>query len=203
MTDVKIEAANRVQFGKGAARQARRDGKVPAVVYAHGKDAKSILIDGHDAFLAIKNSRFALITLAIEGKNQKVIIKDIQRDPLGRVIEHIDFLAVKANEKQIVEVPVAFTGESAPGTMVQLELLNANVEAVVSSLPENVEVSAEGLEAGTVIYVKDVKLPKGQTFINDPEQVVLVVNEIHLEPLDDDAPAAAPAAASSSDEAAE
>lgn len=203
MTDVKIEAANRVAFGKGAARQARREGKVPAVVYSHGKDAKSILIDGHDIFLAIKNSRFALITLNIEGKNQKVIVKDVQRDPLGRVIEHVDFLAVKANEKQIVEVPVSFIGESVPGTMVQLELLNANVEAVVSSLPDGVEVDATDLEAGTVIYVKDVQLPKGQTFINDPEQVVLVVNEIHQEPLEDedgDSTAAEPAVAESAAE---
>lgn len=190
MTDVQLEATARTNFGKGAARQARRDGKIPAVVYAHGKDARTILVDGHETFLAIKNHRFSLITLQIDGKAQKAIIKDVQRDAIGRVIEHIDFLAVRANEKQTVEVPVILTGESGPGTMAQLELHNASVEAVVSSLPEHVEVDIEGLEAGTVLYVKDLKLPRGQTMINDPEQVVAVINEVHAQPLEDEDDAA-------------
>jgi large subunit ribosomal protein L25 len=163
MADIKLEASIRDNFGKGAARQARRAGKIPAVVYAHGSEAKHILLDGHEAFLAVKNNRSALVELDIAGKRQNVIIKDIQRDPIGRVIEHIDFLAVKANEKQVVEVPVVTVDDPAAGVMVQLEL---------------VEVSVDGLEAGTILHVKDLKLPKGQTAVNDEEQVVLVANEI-------------------------
>ncbi|MFD2840155.1 50S ribosomal protein L25/general stress protein Ctc [Populibacterium corticicola] len=178
MADIKLEASIRDNFGKGAARQARRAGKIPAVVYAHGSEAKHILLDGHEAFLAVKNNRSALVELDIAGKRQNVIIKDIQRDPIGRVIEHIDFLAVKANEKQVVEVPVVTVDDPAAGVMVQLELHKIQVEAVVSDLPEHVEVSVDGLEAGTILHVKDLKLPKGQTAVNDEEQVVLVANEI-------------------------
>lgn len=185
MSDVKLVASLREKFGKGSARQARRDGKIPAVVYSHGGEAKSLLLDAHETFLVIKNHRNALINIDIDGKAQKAIIKDIQRDAIGRVIEHVDFLAVKANEKQVVEVPVVLTGEANSGVVPQLELHKLNVEAVVSALPEHVEVSVEGLEAGTVVYVKDLKLPKGQAAANDPEQVVLVLNELAAEPAED------------------
>ncbi len=196
MADIKLEASIRDNFGKGAARQARRAGKIPAVVYAHGGEAKHILLDGHEAFLAVKNNRSALVELDIAGKSQNVIIKDIQRDPIGRVIEHIDFLAVKANEKQVVEVPVVTVGEPAAGVRVQLELLKIQIEAVVSDLPEHVEVSVDGLEAGTILHVKDLKLPKGQTAVNDEEQVVLVANEIRaIEPEENESTAGEEASA--------
>ncbi len=190
MADIKLEASIRDNFGKGAARQARRAGKIPAVVYAHGGEAKHILLDGHEAFLAVKNNRSALVELDIAGKRQNVIIKDIQRDPIGRVIEHIDFLAVKANEKQVVEVPVVTVGEPVAGVRVQLELLKIQIEAVVSDLPEHLEVNIDGLEVGKVLHVKELELPKGQLVVNDGDQVVLVANEIRAtEPEEDDSAA--------------
>ncbi|WP_435298426.1 50S ribosomal protein L25/general stress protein Ctc [Timonella sp. A28] len=178
MSDVKLIAGIRENFGKGAARQARRDGHIPAVVYSHGSESLHILVDAHEAFLVIKNNRHSLIEIEVNGETKTTIIKDVQRDAIGRVIEHIDFLAVKKGEKQVVEVPVSLTGEPAPGGQAVLELLNASVEADVAALPESVEVSVEGVAAGTVLHVKDVTLPAGQTWVNDSEQVVAVVSEV-------------------------
>ncbi len=181
MSDVKLVGTARETFGKGSARQARRDGNIPAVIYSHGGEAQHVLVDAHEAFLIIKNHRNALVTITIGKKNHKAIIKDVQRDAIGRVVEHIDFLAVKAGEKQTIDVPVVLVGDVAPGAQVTLDLHNASISADVAALPEHVEVSVEGLEAGTVLYVKDIELPKGQAFENDPEQVVAVVSEIVAE----------------------
>lgn len=178
MSDVKLVASARTSFGKGAARQLRRDGHVPAVIYSHGSTAEHIYLDGHEVFLTVKNHRSSLINIDLDGDVKTVIIKDVQRDPIGRVVEHIDFLAVKKGEKSTVEVPVVLVGEAAAGAQATLELMKATVEADVSVLPEHVEVSVDGLEAGTVLYVKDVTLPDGQVFINEDDQVVAVVNEI-------------------------
>ena len=189
MSDVKLVASARTSFGKGAARQLRRDGHVPAVIYSHGSAAEHIYLDGHEVFLTVKNHRSSLIKIDLDGEVKTVIIKDVQRDPIGRVVEHIDFLAVKKGEKSTVEVPVVLVGEAAAGAQATLELMKATVEADVSVLPENVEVSVDGLEAGTVLYVKDVTLPDGQVFINEDDQVVAVVNEIRTadESSDDEA----------------
>jgi len=178
MSDVKLSATSRTNFGKGAARQARREGLIPAVIYSHGSEAQHILLNAHESFLVIKNHRHALLEVEIDGTSHTAIIKDVQKDAIGRVIEHVDFLAVKKGEKQVVEVPVTLVGESASGTQATLELLHASVEADVAALPESIEVSVAGLEAGTVLYVKDVKLPAGQAWVTDGEHVVAVVNEI-------------------------
>ena len=189
MSDVKLVASARTSFGKGAARQLRRDGHVPAVIYSRGSAAEHIYLDGHEVFLTVKNHRSSLLNIDLDGEAKTVIIKDVQRDPIGRVVEHIDFLAVKKGEKSTVEVPVVLVGEAAAGAQATLELMKATVEADVSALPENVEVSVDGLEAGTVLYVKDVTLPDGQVFINEDDQVVAVVNEIRTadESSDDEA----------------
>lgn len=181
MSDVKLVGTARETFGKGSARQARRDGNIPAVIYSHGGEAQHVLVDAHEAFLVIKNHRNALVTITVGKKNHKAIIKDVQRDAVGRVVEHIDFLAVKAGEKQTIDVPVVLVGDVASGAQVTLDLHNASISADVAALPEHVEVSVEGLEAGTVVHVKDIELPKGQTWENDSEQVVAVVSEIQAE----------------------
>lgn len=189
MSDFKLAASARTAFGKGAARQARRDGQVPAVIYSQGSAATHILLDGHETFLTVKNHRTSLISLDLDGDIKTVIIKDVQRDPIGRVIEHIDFISVERGDTTIVEVPVVLIGEPEPGTQTTLELLKISVEADVSVLPEHVEVSVDGLTAGTVLHVKDAVLPAGQKITNDPEQVLLVVNEVHNN--EDDADASA------------
>lgn len=116
MADVKLVAEQRTKFGKGAARSARRDGNVPAVIYSHGKEAIHILIDGHQAFLTVLKDLRSLIEIDLDGKKHTVIIKSIQRDAIGQVLEHFDFLAVVKGERAANDIPVVIIGEPVPGT---------------------------------------------------------------------------------------
>lgn len=174
MSDVKIAAELRTEFGKGAARRLRRTDKVPAVLYGHGTDPVHLSLPGHDTMLALKNPN-ALLTLDIDGrKNELALAKHVQRHPLKGVIEHVDLILVRRGEKVVVDIPVHVVGEAVPGTLVNLEHPTISLKAEATHLPEYVEVSVEGLEAGTLIHASDLTLPSGSELDADPE--VLVVN---------------------------
>jgi large subunit ribosomal protein L25 len=174
VSDVKIAAELRTEFGKGAARRLRRAGKVPAVLYGHGTDPVHVALPGHDTMLALKMPNI-LITLDIDGRNSELALsKHVQRDPIKGTIEHVDLLLVKRGEKVVVDVPVHMTGEAAAGTLVNLENTTLSVEAEATHLPEAIEVSIEGLPEGSQIHAKDLSLPRGTTLASDGE--LLVVN---------------------------
>lgn len=116
----KLSAVARTNFGKGSARQLRRDGRVPAVVYGHGAEPVHFSVDAHELFLAIKGQANALLTVDLDGEDILALVKDIQRHPLSRQLVHADLLRVNKGEKVEVEVPVEIVGESAPGTMATL-----------------------------------------------------------------------------------
>jgi large subunit ribosomal protein L25 len=174
VSEVKLAATVRTEFGKGAARRIRRAAQIPAVLYGHGAAPTHITLPGHDTMLALKHSN-ALFAIDIEGKVQLAIAKDVQRDPVRNVIEHDDLLVVRKGEKVTVEVPVHVVGESAPGTIHMVESQTVTIEAEATHLPEAVEVSVEGLEAGTTIHGSDVVLPKGSMLIGDPEAAVVTI----------------------------
>ena len=176
MSEVKISAETRSEFGKGAARRIRRDAKVPGVLYGHGSDPLHLTLPGHDLLLALRTPN-VLISLDIDGKtNELAIPKAVQRDPLKGFLEHVDLLLVKRGEKVTVEVPVHAEGELAPGGYLLEHVLNAlPVEAEATHIPEAVTVSVEGLEAGASILAKDIELPKGTTLAVEEDAVVLQV----------------------------
>ncbi|MGF0171462.1 50S ribosomal protein L25/general stress protein Ctc [Streptomyces sp. Marseille-Q5077] len=176
MSEVKISAATRTEFGKGAARRIRRDSKVPGVLYGHGTDPLHLTLPGHDLLLALRTPN-VLIALDIDGKtNELAIPKSVQRDPIKGFLEHVDLLLVKRGEKVTVEVPVHAEGELAPGGNLLEHVLNAlPVEAEATHIPEAVTVSVEGLEAGASILAKDITLPKGTTLAVEGDTVVLQV----------------------------
>ncbi len=191
MSDVKIAAELRTEFGKGAARRLRRADKVPAVLYGHGTDPIHLALPGHDIMLALKNPN-ALLTLDIDGKkNELALAKHVQRHPLKGFIEHVDLILVRRGEKVVVDVPVHVTGEAAPGTLVNLDHPTISLRAEATHLPEFVEVSVEGLEAGTLIHAGDLTLPPGSELDADPS--ALVVN-VTMAPTAEDLEAAAPEA---------
>jgi large subunit ribosomal protein L25 len=175
VSEIKLAAEARTEFGKGAARRIRRADKIPAVLYGHGSAPVHVTLPGHQTMLALKHSN-ALFSIELEGKGQLAIAKDVQRDPVRNVIEHVDLLIVKKGEKVAVEVPVAVTGESAPGTIHLVDLQTLAIEAEATHLPESVEVSIEGLEAGTTVTAGEVKLPSGATLTTDPELVVVTIS---------------------------
>lgn len=176
MSEVKITAQTRTEFGKGAARRIRRDSKVPGVLYGHGSDPLHVTLPGHDLLLALRTPN-VLISLDIDGKtNELAIPKAVQRDPLKGFLEHVDLLLVKRGEKVNVEVPVHAEGELAPGgNLLEHVLVALPVEAEATHIPQAVTVSVEGLEAGASIHAKDIALPSGVTLAVDEDAVVLQV----------------------------
>jgi large subunit ribosomal protein L25 len=176
MSEVKISAATRTEFGKGAARRIRREDKVPGVLYGHGSDPLHLTLPGHDLLMALRTPN-VLIALDIDGKqNELAIPKAVQRDPLKGFLEHVDLQLVKRGEQVNVEIYVHTEGELAPGGNLLEHVLNAlPVEAEATHIPESVTVSIEGLESGASVLAKDIPLPSGVTLDVDPDAVVLQV----------------------------
>ncbi|MFD8911389.1 50S ribosomal protein L25/general stress protein Ctc [Streptomyces sp. NPDC059575] len=176
MSEVKIAAETRTEFGKGAARRIRRDNKVPGVLYGHGSEPLHLTLPGHALLLALRTPN-VLISLDIDGKADELAIpKAVQRDAVKGYLEHVDLLLVKRGEKVNVEIPVVAEGELAPGGNLLEHVLNAlPVEAEATHIPESVTVSVEGLEAGASIHAKDIKLPAGVSLAVDGDAVVLQV----------------------------
>lgn len=175
MSEVKLAAETRTEFGKGAARRIRRDSKVPAVVYGHGGDPIHVTLPGHELQLALRTPN-VLLSLDIEGKTQLAIPKAVQRDALKGFLKHVDLLLVRSGEKVNVEVYVHTEGELAPGAYLLEHVLSTlNVEAEATHIPESVTVSIAGLEAGAAILAKDIPLPEGTTLVTDEDAVVLQV----------------------------
>lgn len=194
---VKINAVERTDFGKGAARRLRRNDMIPAVVYGLGGDTDHIAMPGHETFLAIRGNANALLTVPLAGKDQMVLVKDVQRNPVTRLIEHLDLLAIRADETVVVTVPITTEGEPAPGMVVTTEVLHIEISAPVLEIPESIVIDVEGKEQGTQIRVADVKFPAGVSTDLDPEELLVSVNE----PIVDEELEAADAAAA--EEAAE
>ncbi|MET7609810.1 50S ribosomal protein L25/general stress protein Ctc [Streptomyces seoulensis] len=192
MSEVKLAAESRTEFGKGAARRIRRDNKVPGVLYGHGSQPLHLTLPGHELLLALRTPN-VLIALDIDGKTSELAIpKSVVRDPLKGFLEHVDLLLVKRGEKVTVEIPVVAEGELAPGGNLLEHVLNAlPVEAEATHIPESVTVSVEGLEAGASIHAKDIELPKGVSLAVEDDAVVLQVLAAQVEePAEDETEAA-------------
>lgn len=175
MSETTLNATLRTEFGKGAARRARRAGTIPAVLYGHGSEPVHLALPAHDAFLAIKGRANALLTIAFEGRNELALVKDVQRDPVKSVIEHIDLVLVRTGEQVTVEIPIVLVGESAPGTIAALDIQTIKITADATHLPEHLEVSVEDLPAGTVLRAGELPLPVGTQLHVDPDAVVAAI----------------------------
>ena len=195
-----IVAELRTQFGKGAARKIRRAGNVPAVMYGHGTDPVHITLPGHESMLALKHAN-AVLTLVIDGKEQLALAKDVQRDPIKPIIEHVDLVVVRKGEKVVVDVPVHIEGEPVAGGVAMLEHATLQVQAEAMHIPESIVVSVEGVEIGTQILAADLTLPSGVTLEVDGDALVVNVTaeaaEAAIEEAVEEAVAAAEAAGES------
>lgn len=191
---IKLTAQDRTDFGKGASRQARRDGLVPAVVYGHGSEPRHVLLPGHATALALRGNENALIELDLAGEKLLVLTKAVQRHPIRTGVQHVDFQLVNRNERVEVEVPVTVVGDAEPGTIHMIEAANLLVSAPAVSIPEAIEVDVTGVAGGTIITVADLKLPAGVEALGDAEAgVVNVADEnavTEAVPAADEAPAA-------------
>jgi large subunit ribosomal protein L25 len=177
VAEARIDAETRTEFGKGAARRTRRAGRIPAVLYGHGTDPQHLSLPSLEfARVVREQGRNAVLTLNIGGSSQLALTKTVVTHPIRPYIEHVDLVVISRGEKVAVEVQVVVTGEAATDTLVTQELNTIEVEADVSDIPEQIEVSVEGVEAGTQFHASDVSLPEGTTLRTDPE--ILVVNVV-------------------------
>ena len=174
--NLSISAEIRTEFGKGAARRVRRADKVPAVLYGHDGDPIHLTLPGHETMMALKETN-AVLTLDVDGKDHLALVKDVQRDPIKRTIEHVDLVTIIKGEKVIVDIAVHVEGQAAPETIVTTDYTEISVETDPTSIPHFFVVSVEGLEAGTQILAGEVQMPAGVTLVTDPEALLVNVRE--------------------------
>jgi large subunit ribosomal protein L25 len=173
--EVRIAAEPRTEFGKGAARRTRRDGRVPAIIYGHGTDTRHVTLPGHDLMMALKTPNVLIRVDGLPGGNQLALPKAIQRDPIKGSVQHVDLIMVRRGEKVTVEVPVHVTGEVFSGGLLDQQLIQIPVEAEATNIPQAFEVNVEGMEVGTAVHAGELSLPAGVTLAVEPETLVLHV----------------------------
>lgn len=159
-TTIKLEGEARSEFGKGVARRLRVANKIPATIYAGGEEPAFVTLPMRETTLALRHTN-ALFTIAFDGNTKMAVVKDVQKNPVKRIIEHVDFLEVKAGEKIDVEVPVFVEGTPKGAAVAFVDIQELKVRADVANLPEKIVVSVEGLTDGTKVFAKDVVLPEG------------------------------------------
>lgn len=190
----------RESFGKGAARKIRAVGKIPAVIYGHGTDPQHVTLPGHQVSLILRKSN-QVLELDIQGKTTLALVKDVQKDPVRQIIEHIDLIVVRKGEKVTVDVPVHLEGESVAGSSVNQDANTISLEVEATHIPESVVVSIEGLEEGAQVHAKDVKLPAGATLITDPETLIVGITGEAAQDLGEETEAEAAADSAGAEEA--
>jgi len=176
MSEQKLAAEVRTEFGKGFARRARAAGQIPAVIYGHGAEPIHITLPAKSTTLAVRVAN-ALLSLDVNGEDHLALVKDIQRDPIKQIIEHIDLLTVRKGEKVTVDIPVHVVGELAPGNVYNQELTVISLEAEATHLPTAIEVDIEGRTAGQHIHASDLVLPKGSILLADADALVVNISE--------------------------
>jgi large subunit ribosomal protein L25 len=173
--EVKIIAEPRTEFGKGPARQIRRAGRVPAVLYGHHSEPRHMTLPGHEVLMAMRTPNVLIRLEGLPGGAQLALPKAIQRDPIKGWVEHLDLLLVRRGEKVTVDVPVTVTGEVAPGGLLDQQLVQIEVKAEATNIPASIEVSVEGMEVGYAVHARDLELPSGVTLEEEPDLLVVHV----------------------------
>jgi len=185
-----LEASVRQDLGKGASRRLRRDNKVPAVIYGGGGEPVSLVMAHNKVMHSLENEAFYshILTVTIDGKAEKAVLKDLQRHPYKPAILHLDLLRVNESEKLRMHVPLHFTGEDvAPGVKsgggsVSHLINDVEIDCLPKDLPEFIEADVSTLGVNETLHLSNLKLPKGVELVqlqHGPEHDLPVVS-IHL-----------------------
>jgi large subunit ribosomal protein L25 len=178
VSEVRLSAEPRTEFGKGGARRTRRAGKIPAVIYGHGADPRHVSLPAREFTNAIKHGGAnVLLTIDLDGTDELAIPKAIQRHPLKDIYEHVDLLTVRLGEKVTIDVPLSIVGDVARGGLLAQENTSVSIEAEATHLPSVIEVDISALGFGDLIKASDLTLPAGSTLAGDPEQILVIVQE--------------------------
>jgi large subunit ribosomal protein L25 len=178
VSEVRLSAEARTEFGKGGARRTRRAGKIPAVIYGHGAEPRHVSLPAREFANAIRHGGAnVLLTLDVEGTDELAIPKSIQRHPIKGIFEHVDLLAVRRGEKVTIEVPVHVVGDVVPGGMLTQENNTVSIEAEATNLPTEIELNIDGLEIGSQVTAGNLSLPSGSSLAGDHDQVLVIIQE--------------------------
>ncbi|MEO7017267.1 MAG: 50S ribosomal protein L25/general stress protein Ctc [Leifsonia sp.] len=170
----KVVAEVRDSFGKGAARKIRAAGKIPAVIYGHGTDPVHVTVPAHQVGLLLRKAN-AVLDVQIEGKGHLTLVKDVQKDPVLQIIEHLDLIVIRSGEKVSVEVPVHVVGDTFPGTIAVLDVNTLRLEVEATQIPENIVLDVTDAVDGTQFHARDFQLPKGAALAEDEDLLILNV----------------------------
>jgi len=176
VSEVRIAAEPRTEFGKGGARRTRRAGKIPAVLYGHGTPPRHLALPAREFANVLRGGGAnVLLTLVIDGGTELALPKAIQRNPIRGDYEHVDLLLVRRGEKVHVDVRVLLVGEATRDGLVDQQVTALAVEAEATNIPTELTVSIDGLQIGDHISADAITLPAGVTLTGDPAQVVVMV----------------------------
>ena len=167
--DFNIAAESRSDVGKGASRRLRKEGKVPGVIYGAGKDPVSITVMHDDFMHHLENEAFYshILTVSVDGKVNKAVLKDLQRHPAKPKILHVDFQGVGDKDVITMHVPLHFKGgEASPGVkneggIVSHLMSTVDIACQAKDLPEYLELDISNMHTGESLHLSDIVLPKG------------------------------------------
>ncbi|MDX1812140.1 MAG: 50S ribosomal protein L25/general stress protein Ctc [Gammaproteobacteria bacterium] len=167
--DFNVTAETRKDVGKGASRRLRHAGKVPGVIYGAGKDAVSLTVNHDDILHHLEHEAFYshILSVSVDGKVEKAVLKDVQRHPSKLKVMHVDFLRVSEKDKIHMHVPLHFVNEdAAPGVKIGGGLIShlmssVDIVCLAKDLPEYLEVDLGNLNTGESLHLSDIKLPAG------------------------------------------
>ena len=209
---VELKATARERVGKGAARQARREGKIPAVIYGDGKPPATISLDHHELLKQVQKGHFTstVVEISLGGKKQKVIPRDVQVDPVRDKLVHVDLLRIGADGVIRAAVPVRFLNEQLSPGLKRGGVLNIvrhdiEVYCPYDRMPAAFELDLEGLEIGAAIHVSSIELPDGvKPVIHDRDfTVATIAGAVKQEVEEEETPAEEDAEAADGKDAAE
>jgi large subunit ribosomal protein L25 len=178
----KLVAEKRDGTGKGAARKLRAAGRVPAILYGHGMEPLALSVDSRELFHLLHTGAGAnvLVDLVVDGAEHLALPREVQRDHIKGRFVHVDFLAVRRDEKINVTVPLRIVGESPgvkAGGVLEHHQWELDVECLATDVPEAIDVDVSELEIGSGLRVGDLKAPSGVTILTNPEDSVVAVTQ--------------------------
>ena len=182
MASAQLSASARDSGGKGIARKLRSEGRVPAVVYGHGREPQPLSINTRELERLLDHiaAESTVIDLDIDGKGARTLIREIQRHPFKRQILHVDFQELVAGEKISVSVPIVLIGVPdgvrMDGGILDQTMRELEIEVDPSNIPNHVEIDVTKLVIGSSLHVSDIPLPEGVEVLDDMDASVCVVS---------------------------
>lgn len=182
MATASLNAEPRSDTGKGVARKLRAAGKVPGVIYGHGREPQALSLNARDFDRLAERVRITstVIELALDGRTARTLVRELQRDPIRRTVLHVDFQELVAGEKVTVNVPLRFVGTpegvKTGGGILEEIVHQLSIECDPSNIPDHIDVDVSALTIGHSMHVSDLTLPEGVEIDEDPETTVAVVS---------------------------